>query len=400
MWIERDITASIKDNTDLIQVVRGPRQCGKTSLLLHLDPSFKELSLDDPSLRRLAQEDPELFLKQFDSEKLFIDEAQYAPSLFPSLKRRADLFKRSQKKNQTIIRLTGSNQILMDRNIKESLAGRASFFDMNTLSIAEILKSRELGIQEILYTGGWPELHADPSRNIKKYLDDYINSYIEKDIVLAAGVQKSREFLRFTQLLSGRVGELLDYASIGREVGVDSKTAKEWVSILERMHIVALVAPYSSNLSNRLIKSPKVYFIDTGLACRLQGWSEATPILTSPQQGHLFENLVFSEIFKLNMNYQLGWQIYHWRSKDKEEVDFLIQKNPNSFLFIEAKVSSQPIKKPSTYPEVQKVFGKKGIPKMIVCHQEGNEVLNDHVPIRLLKKFLTQMNKDAKSESL
>lgn len=388
MWIKREISNIIQQNTDPIQIIRGPRQCGKSSLILHLDPDFKELSLDDPSLRELAQNDPELFLRQFNSQKLFIDEAQYAPALFPSLKRKADLFKRDNKNiPQTILRLTGSNQILMDKNVKESLAGRASFFDMNTLSVSEILSARNSSIQDILYKGGWPELHANENRDPKKFLDDYINSYVEKDIVLAAGIQKSREFLKFIKLLAGRVGGLLDFSGLGRDVGVDGKTIKDWISILERMHIIALVMPFSSNLSSRLVKSPKIYFIDTGLACRLQGWTSAEPILTSPQQGALFENLVFSEIFKLNSNYQLGWQIYHWRSRDGEEIDFLIQKDPNHFLFIEAKVS--PVKPRSTadFPEVRKVFQKK-IPPLIICHQEGQHILNQHIPLAYLKDFL------------
>jgi predicted AAA+ superfamily ATPase len=388
MWIQRNISKIIQNNTDTIQIIRGPRQCGKSSLILHLDPDFKELSLDDPALRELAQNDPELFLRQFDTQKLFIDEAQYAPALFPSLKRKADLYKRnSQNSPQTILRLTGSNQILMDRNIKESLAGRASFFDMNTLSVAEILRAKKSSIQDILFKGGWPELHANDNRDPKKFLDDYINSYVEKDIVLAAGIQKSREFLKFVRLLAGRVGGILDLSSLGRDAGVDSKTIKEWISILERMHIISLVMPFSSNLSSRLIKSPKVYFIDTGLACRLQGWTSAEPILTSPQQGSLFENLVFSEIFKLNNNYQLGWQIYHWRSREGEEIDFLIQKNPNQFIFIEAKVSSIKVRDVSDLPEVRKVF-QKNLPQLIVCHQEGEHILNQQVPLAQLKEFL------------
>jgi predicted AAA+ superfamily ATPase len=388
MWIQRDISNIIKKNTDLIQIIRGPRQCGKSSLILKLDPDFKELSLDDPSLRELAQNDPELFLQQFNFQKLFIDEAQYAPALFPSLKRRADLYKRDAKnKSQTILRLTGSNQILMDRNIKESLAGRASFFDMNTLSVSEILSAKRSSIQNILYLGGWPELHAKNILNPKKFLDDYINSYIEKDIVLASGIQKSREFLKFVKLLAGRIGGLLDFSSFSTDVGVDGKTIKDWLSILERMHIISLVMPFSSNLSSRLIKSPKIYFIDTGLACRLQGWTSPEPILTSPQQGALFENLVFSEIFKININYQLGWQIFHWRSRDGEEIDFLLQKGPNEFLFIEAKVSPVKVKEPMSLPEVKKIF-KKLPPKLIICHQEGKNILDKHVPLAFLKKFL------------
>lgn len=387
MWIKRDISDILQSNTDVIQILRGPRQCGKSSLILHLDPDFKELSLDDPSLRELAQTDPELFLRQFDSEKLFIDEAQYAPALFPSLKRKADLYKRQSKKTQTILRLTGSNQILMDRNVKESLAGRASFFDMNTLSVSEILAAKKVNIQSVLYKGGWPELHANPDRDTKKFLDDYISSYVEKDIVLAAGIHKSREFLKFIKLLAGRVGGILDFSSLGADVGVDGKTIKEWISVLERMHIISLVAPFATNLSSRLIKSPKIYFMDTGLACRLQGWTAADPIMTSPQQGALFENLVFSEIFKLNINYQLGWQIYHWRSKDGEEIDFLIQRRPNDYVFIEVKVSPVKLRDYESYPEVKKVFKGKP-PKLFVCHQEGDNILGNNVPLAKLKEVL------------
>lgn len=390
MWIQREISPLLDANRDAIQILRGPRQCGKSSLLLKLDPSFQEVSLDDPQLRELAQSDPGVFLRQFGEKKLFIDEAQYAPGLFPLLKRRADLYKRDSKNPpKTLVRLTGSNQILMDRNVKESLAGRASFFDLNTLSVSEIQRSVKTSIQDILYRGGWPELYTQLEKDPKKYLDDYINSYIERDIVLAAGIQKSREFLKLARLLAGRVGEILDFASLGRDAGVDNKTAKDWVSILERMHIIALVMPFSSNLSSRLIKSPKVYFIDTGLACRLQGWTAAGPILTSPQQGHLFENLVFSEIHKLNMNLGLGWQIFHWRSRAGEDVDFLIQIDPRTFLFVEAKVSSSKPRNLSAMPEVSKVF-KKQTPPSIVCHQEGDAILENRVPISFLARYLTE----------
>jgi predicted AAA+ superfamily ATPase len=388
MWIHREISTQIEKNKDLIQVVRGPRQCGKSSLLLHLGPDFKEISLDDPALRQLAQTDPELLLRQFTGQKLFIDEAQYAPNLFPSLKRRADLYKRDSKNlRQTILRMTGSNQILMDRSIKESLAGRASFFDLNTLSVSEILAAQAIDIQSLLFRGGWPELYVQVDKDPKKFLDDYINTYIEKDIVLAAGIQKSGEFLKFVRLLAGRVGQILDYASLGSDVGVDGKTIKEWISILERMHMISLVQPFSSNLSKRLIKTPKVYFLDTGLACRLQGWTSAQPILTSPQQGHLFENLVFAEIFKLNLNHLLGWQIFHWRSRAGEEIDFLIQRSPGDFLFVEVKVSPQKPPEIKHFPEVKKVFPKK-IPRLVLCHQEGEELLADQIPIARLGDFL------------
>jgi uncharacterized protein len=388
MWIQRDISALLSNNNDIIQILNGPRQVGKSSLLIHIDQQFLELSLDDPSLRDLAERDPELFLNQFSDKKLLIDEAQHAPNLFPSLKRRIDLLKRKNGPHETRFRLTGSNQIMMDKKVKESLAGRASFFELNTLSVNEILRSQAYPIQEIIYRGGWPELYAQPNKDVKKYLDDYISSYIEKDIVLTAGIQKRREFLLFLQLLAGRVGEVLDLASFGRDIGVDGKTIKEWISVLERMHIISLVMPYASNLSKRLIKSPKVYFWDTGLACRLQGWSSATPILTSPQQGHLFENLVFAEISKMNINFQLGWKIFHWRSREGEEIDFIIQKSPQNFLFIEAKVSASAFEDNyKNYPEVRKVF-KQNPPPRFICHQEGDHVLAHKIPIAFLTKTL------------
>lgn len=394
MWIKREISPAIQASSDPIQVIRGPRQCGKSSLLLHLGSDFTELSLDDPALRDLAQRDPELFLNSFQGQKLLIDEAQYAPALFPSLKRRVDLAKRSANYSpETVFRLTGSNQILMDRQVKESLAGRASFFDMNTLSVSEILRARNTTIQDILFRGGWPELHAYPEKDAKRYLDDYINSYVEKDIVLSAGIQKSREFLKFIRLLAGRVGEIVDYASLGNDADVDGKTIKEWISILERMHLIVLVPPFASNLSTRLIKSPKVYFVDTGLACRLQGWTSPTQILTTPQQGHLFENLVFSEIYKCSLNHQRDWRIYHWRSRAGEEVDFLIELAPKKRLFLEAKVSARDPQDLSRFPEVKKVFGGK-LPEAFVCHQEGERILNRRIPIAQVTAFLLERERE------
>jgi predicted AAA+ superfamily ATPase len=387
MWINWEISGIIGQNQDLLQVFRGPRQCGKSSLILHLDSEFEEISLDDPAFRHLAQSNPELLLKQFESKKLFIDEAQYAPQLFPLLKRRVDLAKRnSHQPFATIIRLTGSNQILLDRNVKESLAGRASFFEMNTLSVSEIIAARPTPIQEIIYTGGWPELHAHPGKDVKKYLDDYINSYIEKDIVLAAGIQKQNEFLKFVKLLAGRVGQIVDYSSLGNDADVDAKTVKDWLSVLERMRIIALVPPFYSNLSKRLIKSPKIYFIDSGLACRLQGWISSVPIMTSPQQGSLFENLVFSELYKTRMNYQLDWEIFHWRSRDGEELDFVVQTGPGRCVIVESKLGFRLAPDLTVYPEVRKVFGR-GLPPAFNCHMEGERVLAQNIPIASLRDF-------------
>jgi predicted AAA+ superfamily ATPase len=390
MWINRDIIDSITNNRDPIQVLRGPRQCGKSSLCLRLGPDFTELSFDDINLRQFAQTDPEGFLAQFEGKKIFIDEAQYAPNLFPALKRKVDLYKRNveSSKRQTIVRLTGSNHIQLDTQIKESLAGRASFFDLNTLSVSEILGQVQIPLQQILYTGGWPELYASsPVRDPKKYLDDYIQSYIEKDVIISAGIQKKSNFFKFLKLLGGRVSQLADFSSLGKECEIDSKTAKDWASVLEHMNIIALVPSYSNNLTSRLVKTPKIYFLDTGLACRLQGWTSSDPIATSPQQGPLFKNLVFSELYRLNQNFQLGWSIYHWRSKDGEEIDFYIDRGQTTHLFVEAKTSAQSLQDHTSFREVKKVFGEN-IPPRILCHLAGSQTLKNQVPISQLKSYL------------
>ena len=170
-----------------------------------------------------------------------------------------------------------------------------------------------------------------------------------------------------------QIGELLDFSSFANDVGVDGKTIKEWISFLEKMQIIYRVLPFYSNLSKRLIKSPKVYFYDNGLACRLQGWSDPIPMMTSPQFGHLFKNLVFSEIIKFKNNFQKDFNVYHWRSRDGEEIDFLIHDINNKSLFIEAKVSPQSLKNHQEFTEVKKIFGDK--------------ILNNFVPISKLTDF-------------
>lgn len=223
-----------------------------------------------------------------------------------------------------------------------------------------------------------------------KFLNSYIDSYIEKDIVLSAGIQKRNEFRKFIGVLAGRVGQLVDNALLSQSVGVDAKTIREWTSVLESMRVISLVPPYFSNLTNRLVKSPKLYFTDTGLASRLQGWTQSTTLLTSPAQGSLFENLVYAEIYKFCLNRLADIQIFHWRSKDKEEIDFLLKAKQDRFLFIEAKVSPPSKKVPlASMPQVRKVFSKN-LPDLIYCHQEGSGRLGSLVPVSNLADYLEE----------
>lgn len=397
MYIERDITSRLSESKMPAQFVIGPRQCGKSTLLSRLgEDSFKEVTFDDLQLRNLANRDPALFLAQF-TPPILLDEMQYVPPLFSEIKQQIDQLKKQRLKDgralTTLYRMTGSNQLLIDKNIKESLAGRASYFYLNTLTVHEIQSALvSTSIQTILFKGGWPELYIDPSLSPVQYLNDYIRSYIEKDIVLSAGVQKQEAFNIVLGLLAARTGMLLDYANVAKSSGVQAVTIKEWISLLQRTALVYCLPPYMSNLNKRLTKTPKFYFLDSGLAARLQGWQDPLPLMTSPQAGALFETLVFAEIFKFIQNYGKDWQLYLWRTKEGEEIDFLIIKKSGEVIALDAKMSMQsvqPVKLPAhfkkSFPEVKNItlvtFGGKKMSLSKECLA---------VPISQLHQFLIE----------
>ena len=368
MWIKRQISDYIASmSSEFVQIVIGPRQCGKSSLLWKMSPDFTEISFDDLQQRTLAQNDPALFLANHPGP-LILDEVQYAPNIFPAIKQYVDQLKKARLldpsvKNKVVFRLTGSNQVLMDKNVKETLVGRAGFYYLNTLSVSELVSANtNLPILEMLFRGGWPELYVSDMPTVK-YLNDYIRNYIEKDIVLSAGISKQAEFHTVLGLLAARTGQMLNYSDIANSSGVKSGTVKEWVSVLARSNLVVVLPSYESNLNNRLIKTPKLHFLDTGLACRLQGWTEQQPMSQSPQAGHLFETLVCAEIIKCQHNFGKNWQLFYWRTKEDEEIDFILKTQSGTVLALDAKMgihSVAPIALPPAFkklfPDVNKIY--------------------------------------------
>lgn len=382
MYIQRDIVKRLSLSSTWIQVLLGPRQCGKSTLFASLfslneksgSDKWKEITFDDLQMRQLANQDPALFLQQFDSP-LLLDEVQYVPNLFPELKKRIDEIKRAgvfqthaPQKPIVLFRLTGSNQILMDKNVKESLVGRASYFHLNTLTVHEILQALpETTLKDILFKGGWPELYTQNSLSVTEYLNNYIRSYVEKDIILSAGIQKTSEFLTVLRLCAARTGQETDYTDIQKDSGgVSQVTVKDWISILERADLVYQLKPYFNNLNKRLIKRPKLYFLDTGLAARLQGWSESLPLLSSPQIGSLFETLVLAEIVKFIRNYGKDWELFFWRTKEKEEIDFLIKTAQGNIYAFEVKYAIHGVTKSVDYPPAFKKAFNPQFPLAIV----------------------------------
>jgi predicted AAA+ superfamily ATPase len=319
----------------------GPRQCGKSSLFYKSSGSaFREVTLDDLQMRKLASTDPALFLVQ-NSPPILIDEAQYAPELFSQIKIEIDRRRRENPSLPVLFRLTGSNQVHFDRRIKESLAGRASFFRLHTLAVREVKGSQpDLDLSDFIFRGGWPELHVNRELNVVSYLNDYIRSYLEKDIALSAGVEKLSAFHTVIGLLAARTGELLNYDSIGREAGITAVTVREWTGLLDRSGLAGLLRPYATNLNKRLVKTPKFYYLDTGIAARLQGHQDGALMMRSPQAGHLFETLVLGEIVRTRDHNGHDWQLYFWRTRDGEEYDFIVVSK-NKVVVLDAQIAIQ-----------------------------------------------------------
>ena len=340
MWYQRDFSRNYRTSDAVIQVkvLRGPRQVGKTSLIDSF-ATHQLILFDDHMVRTRALENPSLFLDQLPGPVL-LDEASLAPAIFSEIKKRIDHGKRELRKGKQIqpidYWITGSNQTLLSKYVQESLAGRADFFLLNTLSIHEI---QNFTLQDLIMKGGWPELHADKSVDPIKYLNNLITTFIDRDITQAAQVEKKAAFTKTLQLLAGQVGEMLNYSAIAAAVGVESTTIQSWALILEQNHLIKIVAPYLNTLNKRLIKTPKIYFEDTGLAVRFQGWTDYQPLFFSPYFGHLIENLVYTELSRFFINRFLEPKIYYLRTKEKEEIDFLIELPNKKFVAIEVKTT-------------------------------------------------------------
>lgn len=398
MWIKREIENILESNQEVIVILLGPRQCGKSSTLLHvLGEDWVHITFDDLSQREKALGDPEFFLSQFAGKKLLIDEAQYAPPLFSEIKRMVDaiklkkrLSKESQKSYPAQICLTGSNRVFLEKNVQESLAGRASYFDMLPLSVSEVLRWKmQTDLYELQFKGGWPEIHVEELGPVT-YLNNYIRTVFERDIIAANGISKASDFLKLSRLLANRTGELLNFDSLSKECGVSSNTIREWVSLLERMNVIGLLNPYSTNLNKRLTKQAKIYFLDTGLAIRLQGYSSLESFKSSPRLGQMFETLVYSEIIKTKQNHQLSFDLYLWRTKDQEEIDFILL-TPGKVILLEVKMAIQasaPFTVPRSLPA--SFSGHKIVQALVTFGGEKQKLTREQmqIPIRVLSRFI------------
>ena len=306
----------------------GPRQCGKTTLAKTLFPSFSYANLEDMNVRSLAKNDPEEFFTRF-PEPVIIDEIQRVPELLSTVQVRID---KNQKKGQYLI--TGSQQISLKSSITQSLAGRTAIVQMLPLSISELYSANiKLDRDSQLVSGFMPFLYAESGHSPFEYYKNYVNTYLERDIVQIAAVHDLIRFEKFMRLLAGRVGQLVNNSILATEVGVSSTTIGSWLSILEASHVIYTLKPWFKNRNSQVVKTPKIYFCDTGLVSYLLGIETPEQMIRDPLLGNIFENFVVIEALKTRLNLGLEPNLYFFRNSNGLEIDLILQEQNKLKLF-------------------------------------------------------------------
>lgn len=298
----------------------GPRQSGKTTLAKTIFPKKPYISLEDPDERSLALQDTRFFLSRFKNGAI-IDEAQRAPELFSFLQ---SIIDKSEKNAQFI--LTGSNNFLLQQSISQSLAGRIGYIDLLPFTLSEIKQSGTIFKQpeEWILKGCYPEIY-DRKRKPEIWYPSYTRTYAERDVRQLKNIGNTNQFTKFLRLCAGRTGQLLNINALSIESGLNMRTVQAWLSILESSYIVYQLRPHSTNYNKRLVKTSKMYFHDTGLACSLLGIKTLKELELSHFRGALFENAVINEIQKQNINSIKSSELFFWRDNKGIEIDLLLQ---------------------------------------------------------------------------
>jgi uncharacterized protein len=380
-----------------VLLLTGPRQVGKTTLLeLCADEGRRYVSLDDLDLRQLAQNDPGLFVQTYPAP-LIIDEVQYAPELFSYIKIQVD----KEKKNG-LYWLTGSQKFHLMKGISESLAGRVAIVDLLGLSQAELdnkasqsmpfLPTPEwinharstakphkvIDIYKRIWMGSFPRIYQadDSMRDI--FYRSYVQTYIQRDVKDILNITNELTFYNFLVAIAARTGQLLNYADLARDVGIDNKTVKSWLSILETSGLVYLLQPYFRNITKRLIKTPKVYFLDTGLCTYLTKWPNAESLEAGAMSGALLETYLFTEILKSYWHNGKEPNFFYYRDTDQKEIDLVIETG-DSFHAIEFKKTATPSNTATkSFPVLEKLE-KKLAASAVICFVEKDIPLSPKI---------------------
>jgi hypothetical protein len=318
-----------------VLTLTGPRQSGKTTLARASFPDYEYVTLEATEPRLFARDDPNGFLQRY-SGPVIIDEVQQVPGILSEIQASVD-----EEGTSGRFVLTGSHNFLLMNQVSETLAGRCGILNLLPFSRAELerqdqpepagaqslFRNREsdLKLWEAIRTGFYPRIH-DQHIPPDVWLPDYIQTYIHRDVRTLANVGDLEVFERFLMLCAGRVGQLLNYSSLANDCGVSVDTARRWVSVLKTSFIIFLMEPHHSNFNKRIIKTPKMYFYDTGLACHLLRIRNNQQLMTNPQRGGIFENYVISEIAKAYHHHRQKPPLYFWRDRTGHEVDLIVEE--------------------------------------------------------------------------
>ena len=368
MWIERDYTSRIKEaaKNRPVLLLTGIRQAGKSSLLQKIFKDAEYVTLDKIVYAEEAEKNPFSFLNRFPN-RVIIDEIQYAPTLFRELKIQVD--EDRSAKGKWI--LTGSQHFQLMQHVSESLAGRIRILRLGTLSARELNKTELLkNKRDLLWRGGFPELWAE-NLNAKDFYEDYIQTYIERDLRQILNITNLRDFRRFLSLLAIRVGQLVNYSDISREVGVAVNTIKSWITALETSGIIVLLPPYYKNLGKRLIKASKLYFCDNGIVSSLLNISTLKALYTCPYMGSIWENFVLTEYLK--EGYGAGKDLFYFRDQNGVEIDFIVEKEGEIFL-VEAKHSERPDPAKLNFNKIAPRMNEK-VTSLVACVVEEKGII-------------------------
>lgn len=357
-----------------VLLIAGPRQVGKTTILKHLSLNSRQyITLDDPKLANLAKQDPALFLQRF-KPPILIDEIQYAPELLPHIKMMVD-----QQRKVGQFWLTGSQQFQLMQGVTESLAGRVAIINLLGFSLKEIEKQADVHqpflptkkqldkrlknsssvslteLYQLIWYGFYPGLWVSKKASWKKqmasgaidrdlFYNSYIQTYLQRDVRDLANVGDESNFLRFLRSTAARTGQLLNMTDMARDADISVTTAKRWLSILKASGIIYLLEAYHSNTTKRLVKAPKLYFLDTGLCAYLTEWSSPQTLEAGAMSGAILETFIFNEILKSYWHNGKRKPLYYFRDKDKKEIDLLILKDQEIYP-LEFKKTASPNKK-------------------------------------------------------
>lgn len=388
MYLKRDVEPFLKQISNLFPavLVTGARQSGKTTLLKKVFKKAEYVTFDDPVMQNFAKNDPAGFISKYSGKQAILDEIQYVPELFSYLKMNID----RNRMNYGQWLMTGSQQFNMMKDVSDSLAGRIAILDLFPLSYGELPKIEDKAVENILWDGTYPEIVVEPKIR-DSWLPSYIRTYIERDVRDIVSVSDLSLFQMFLGLSAANHAQELNVASISRNCGISQPTVKRWVSILQTSFIVYLLKPFYKNIGKRLIKTPKMYFIDSAIPAYLTKQGSSESLFNGSMGGAFFEGFIVIETLKIVRNKSANSDLYFWRSHDGIEIDLIIE-SAGKYYPVEIKKTQTPTSRHAeSIEKFRTLFEGQVGESFVVCNIDEEKPLTANVSALPWKKYLEKI---------